>query len=186
MTVKQMAVGYVPYVVVGGGAVVATDGTTQDINMALEIVARTKAEAPWLYEVFPNAVESGAVFLRDGHIYFYGIAFTDIVTISIAVFCFLFVVIKAIAEMRLLKTNQQIANWQLAQKETKKEPIKKTPPPPLGEDGVSTNKGVLEDVNCNVGVNKEQPMEDEPVQFSSLSEFFVARYIRPLIKRYYC
>lgn len=109
MSFKDKICSYLTYLFTGGGAIEAKAyASTPDLSlggakMISEHAARTIAETPWLYDMFPDLVESGVIIVRDGHFYMFGLAWTDVLTNTLATVSFLVLFWRTYYDVRRIK-----------------------------------------------------------------------------------
>lgn len=125
MTIERGVSNYLTYGTVGTGSAVATvtNDTPEVIGLGgmkvesveqlstvgteltklQQVVEGTRAETPWLYDMFPELVESGTLVVKSGHFYLMGVSVTDIFTISLSVFSFGFLIAFELYKLKLSK-----------------------------------------------------------------------------------
>lgn len=126
MSVKQMVLSYLGYSSMGTGSIVLNGTTPENIvGQTIAAVEKTRVEASWLYDVFPSLVDSGALVVKDGHMFVCGVAITDLLTIVIAIVSFGFLILKGISDLSLNRLNIKVAELQLQKEEIAKRPTRR-------------------------------------------------------------
>lgn len=118
MSIKQTMVAYVTYGSVGTGSLLLNDTTPGNLtDMTMTTIEQAKVEGAWLYELFPRLVESGALLLKDGHIYLHGIALTDILTMTVTLVSFTFLILKGVTDFSNTMLTRKINKFTMRQKQ---------------------------------------------------------------------
>lgn len=116
MQITKGVYSYFAYSALGGGAVLINQNTP-GVDKVINTIETTKIEAHWLYLNFPELVNAGVITVSSGHIYIYGIALTDIVTMVIAVVSLLFLGIKSVTEFSATSLSKQIKKLELLERQ---------------------------------------------------------------------
>lgn len=109
MSIKDKVCSYLTYIFTFGGSVEASayadtpDISTGGATVLSEYAARTITETPWLYDMFPELVESGALIVREGHFYIFGLAWSDILTNSLAIVSFMILAWRTYYDVKRIK-----------------------------------------------------------------------------------
>lgn len=112
MSIKNKVCSYLTYLFTGCGSLEAqayTDApvlTLGDTSVISEHAVQTISETPWLYGMFPELVESGALIVREGHFYVFGLAWSDILTNMLALVSFLILFWRTYYDVKRIKRDK--------------------------------------------------------------------------------
>lgn len=70
----------------------------------------------WLMDFFPDLVASGVMYIKDGHVFFYDLTLTAIVSFLVALFSLIFIVLRGVADLSLFFLRWKLTRLEKRQK----------------------------------------------------------------------
>lgn len=110
MFTRDNILSYVPYLGANAGAVAieqkASNQGTIDVSTAS--ASKTIEAAPWLHDVFPDAVSAGHLAVQDGHLYIYGLSVLEMASLVAIIVTFIFTAGKFLMDYKTYRRNAKV------------------------------------------------------------------------------
>ena len=110
---------YLAYLGAGGSAVAIEQKVIKEssIKVTDSIAAKTAEQAPWLADIAPNAIQSGALVVKDGHLFVYGLSLLEVASLVVLTLTFLFTIGKFIMDYLTYRMNMKDKSCPIPDKE---------------------------------------------------------------------